>query len=147
MVVSINKADNEAQLRILRTPATRGEVGPAALLAVDLIDTAKNYEICMGLASNQIWTKENEPIPHVFVVNISDNWKVFINATAKRSGKYFSFEEGCMSKPGYKKRCIRREIVTVSYMDEEGTPHVDKFVGMPAIIIQHELDHMTGKLI
>jgi peptide deformylase len=147
MIVPINKIDQEQQQRILKTPASRGEIGPASLLAVDLIDTARSFENCVGLASNQIWVKPDEPIPHVFIALVGGFWKVFINATSKRFGSYLSYTEACMSKPGYKHKKTRRAGISLSFFDEEGRYKTERFTGMDAIIIQHELDHMSGTLI
>lgn len=148
MIVPINLHTDPAQLRILKRPAVKGDVGTAMLLAIDLEDTAKSHAPnCVGLASNQIWAKEEEQTPHVFVALISGAWKTFINATSERSGERVSMKEGCMSKPSLTSNTKRRTRIAVKYVDESGEHCKGKFTGMDAIIIQHELDHMSGCLI
>ncbi|MFA6295433.1 MAG: peptide deformylase [Candidatus Paceibacterota bacterium] len=148
MIVPINVYTVPEQLAILKRPAVKGDIGIASLLAFDLEETAKSHAPnCVGLASNQIWTKLDEPTPHVFVAFVEGKWQTFINATSLRAGERVSMDEGCMSKPGLTCKTKRRTRITVTYVDETGKSKKAKFKGFDAIIIQHELDHMNGTLI
>ena len=150
MIRPINNANDEAQLKILRTPAQKFDVSISLELLADLIDTANEHkETCAGLASNQIWTNSDFPPPHIFIMRnfTDDTWKPFINATSKRFGKRISSKEGCLSRPNYSKVKTRREFITVTYQDEKGDTLKETYRGLSSIIIQHELDHLVGALI
>lgn len=54
--------------------------------------------------------------------------------------------EGCLSIPNIWGYVQRKKDVTLSYQDENGTKHEEKFSGFPAIIVQHEIDHLNGVL-
>lgn len=73
--------------------------------------------------------------------------KVFINPIIEdEEGKPWSFSEGCLSIPNIKEEVSRKSIVKISYFDENWQYHEDKFGGIAARIIQHEYDHIEGKL-
>jgi peptide deformylase len=150
MVQPINTVNNEAQFKILKTPAEKGDLADALALLPDLRDTATEHEdTCAGLASTQIWTDSERPAPHIFIIKIfgTNLWRTFINATSKRSGKRITSKEGCLSKPDYHAIKNRRDRITVSYLDEQGKVRVETYGGLSSIVIQHELDHLTGALI
>jgi peptide deformylase len=54
--------------------------------------------------------------------------------------------EGCLSIPGIRGKTSRRSVVDVSYLDRKGTRQRARFEGFPAVIIQHETDHLDGIL-
>jgi peptide deformylase len=73
--------------------------------------------------------------------------KVFINAKIKEvNGEPWSYNEGCLSIPKIREDITRPESVTIEYVDENFQPHTDTFNGITARIIQHEFDHIEGKL-
>lgn len=73
--------------------------------------------------------------------------KTFINPViVKYSRKTNTDNEGCLSVPGVIKGIKRSESVTVEYLDEDFNKHKEKFSGFAARIIQHEYDHIEGKL-
>jgi peptide deformylase len=55
-------------------------------------------------------------------------------------------EEGCLSFPGIRGDVTRPEEITVRYQDEYGVPHVLVCNGLLARCVQHEVDHLQGKL-
>lgn len=57
-----------------------------------------------------------------------------------------SMMEGCLSIPLYYGTVKRFSFVTISYQDENGQTHEEKFKMPQAVIIQHEMDHLEGKL-
>ncbi len=74
--------------------------------------------------------------------------KVFINAHIKElEGEEWPYNEGCLSIPKIREDVFRPETVTISYMDENFQPHTETFNGLTARIIQHEYDHIVGKLL
>ncbi|HVX51824.1 MAG TPA: peptide deformylase [Chitinophagaceae bacterium] len=73
--------------------------------------------------------------------------KVFINAHIEEfGGNDWSYNEGCLSIPKIREDIMRPEEVTLTYVDENFEPHTETFIGVTARIIQHEYDHIDGKL-
>jgi len=73
--------------------------------------------------------------------------QVFINARIKDlNGGEWSYNEGCLSIPKIREDVSRPQEVTIEYMDENFLPHTKTFNGVTARIIQHEYDHIEGKL-
>jgi len=73
--------------------------------------------------------------------------RVFINAHIKEfDGDDWSYNEGCLSIPKIREDIMRPEEVIIEYVDENFEPHTEKFIGITARIIQHEYDHIEGKL-
>jgi peptide deformylase len=73
--------------------------------------------------------------------------KVFINARIKElDGAPWEYNEGCLSIPKIREDIARPETVTIEYVDENFEQHTDTFNGITARIIQHEYDHIEGKL-
>ncbi|ANI90509.1 peptide deformylase [Arachidicoccus ginsenosidimutans] len=73
--------------------------------------------------------------------------KVFINAKIiDRKGEEWAYNEGCLSIPKIREDIFRPEEITIEYLDENFAPHTDTFNGITARIIQHEYDHIEGKL-
>ncbi len=57
-----------------------------------------------------------------------------------------SFQEGCLSLPGYVELVDRAEYVEVTALNKNGEPFTIKTDGLLAICLQHEMDHLEGKL-
>jgi peptide deformylase len=74
--------------------------------------------------------------------------KVFINAyITNREGEITEFEEGCLSVPGIHETVKRPSVINISYYDENfNYVENEVFDGMMARIIQHEYDHIEGKV-
>jgi peptide deformylase len=73
--------------------------------------------------------------------------KVFINATImEENGEEWAFNEGCLSIPDIREDVNRKADIFISYYDENWKHYEDTFSGMAARIIQHEYDHIEGKL-
>ncbi len=73
--------------------------------------------------------------------------KVFINAHIIASeGDEWPYNEGCLSIPKIREDVYRPEKITVEYLDENFQPHTETFNGITARVIQHEYDHIEGKL-
>jgi len=73
--------------------------------------------------------------------------KVFINAHVKNlDGEEWSYNEGCLSIPKIREDINRPGTITLEYVDENFVPHTETFIGLTARIIQHEYDHIDGKL-
>ncbi|MEM6489223.1 MAG: peptide deformylase [Pseudomonadota bacterium] len=57
-----------------------------------------------------------------------------------------TYEEGCLSIPDYYAPVPRPEAVEVRWLDDRGVAHVERFEGIWAVCVQHEIDHLNGKL-
>ncbi|AMR30864.1 peptide deformylase [Mucilaginibacter sp. PAMC 26640] len=78
---------------------------------------------------------------------LKDFKKAFINASIlEESGKEWSFNEGCLSIPDIREDVSRKPEIRISYYDEDWKHHEATFKGMAARVIQHEYDHIEGKL-
>lgn len=74
--------------------------------------------------------------------------KVFINAhISEEEGEAWDFKEGCLSIPDIRENVSRKPDIVISYFDENWKHHEEKFIGMAARVIQHEYDHIEGKLL
>lgn len=79
--------------------------------------------------------------------SLKDFRKVFINACVlEEGGEEWAFNEGCLSIPEIREDVYRKPTVRLSYYDENWKHHEETFSGMAARIIQHEYDHIEGKL-
>lgn len=73
--------------------------------------------------------------------------KVFINPQILgEHGEAWPFEEGCLSIPNIRENVSRQESVRIRYVDESWAVHEEEYAGIKARIIQHEYDHLDGKL-
>lgn len=73
--------------------------------------------------------------------------KVFINAEiTERTGEIVSTQEGCLSIPGINENVPREETITIKYFDENFVKHEEVYSVFFARCIQHEYDHIEGKL-
>lgn len=73
--------------------------------------------------------------------------KVFINPViTEESGEKWDFNEGCLSIPDIREDISRKPSITISYYDGNWVKHEEKYTGLAARIIQHEYDHVEGKL-
>ncbi|MFN8241736.1 MAG: peptide deformylase [Bacteroidales bacterium] len=78
---------------------------------------------------------------------LKDFKKVFINAhITERSGELVPMTEGCLSIPNLREEVKRESHVRIEYYDETWEFHDEVYEGYKARIIQHEYDHLDGKL-
>ena len=78
---------------------------------------------------------------------LADFKRVFINAEIYESSEETSlFEEGCLSLPGLHENVRRPVTIRMRYMDENFVEHDEEFTGQPARVIQHEYDHIEGRV-
>jgi peptide deformylase len=86
-------------------------------------------------------SSEDEP-----PVYTNQNPRVFINAKIVAKEGNILFKEGCLSIPGEYEEVERAERVTLEYQDINGDKQVLEADGILAVAIQHELDHLDGRL-
>ncbi len=85
------------------------------------------------------WGEENP--------ELADYKRVFINAEIYESSEETElFSEGCLSLPGINEDVRRPLTIRMRYMDENFVEHDEEFTGLPARVIQHEYDHIEGKV-
>ena len=78
---------------------------------------------------------------------MADFKKIFVNPVMiEELGTTWEYEEGCLSIPNIREKVTRKERLTIRYMDENWNPHEETFDGLKARIIQHEYDHIEGKM-
>ena len=98
----------------------------------------------VGLAATQVDVHQR-----IIVVDISethDRLKVFINPEILASSGESQCEEGCLSVPGIYETVIRAEKITVRALDEHGASFTMDAEGLLAVCVQHEMDHLIGKV-
>lgn len=109
----------------------------------DMFDTMYAEE-GIGLAATQVDIHQR-----IIVIDISENrdkqW-VFINPELLEKGGNTGIEEGCLSVPEQRALVPRAEKVKIRALDRDGNPFELEADGLLAICIQHEMDHLVGKL-
>ena len=98
----------------------------------------------IGLAAVQV-----NVLKRVITIDISeakDQPLSFINPEIVQSSGKEDMEEGCLSVPGIYEMVSRAEKVTVRYLDRDGKTVELEAEGLLAVCIQHEIDHLDGKL-
>jgi peptide deformylase len=99
----------------------------------------------IGLAATQVDVHER-----VIVIDVSeahDRLQVFINPEiVGHSAESKRYEEGCLSVPGIYDEVERPDRVTVRALDQDGKPFTVVADGLLAVCLQHEMDHLDGKV-
>jgi len=112
-------------------------------LAADMIDTMYD-ENGVGLAATQV--DVHQRIVVIDVSDTRDQAMALINPTIVESSGTEESQEGCLSVPETNAEVERAEFVTLEYLDLDGEKQVIEADGLLAVCIQHELDHLKGKL-
>ena len=100
----------------------------------------------IGLAATQV----NRHV-RLVVMDISDNRddpRIFVNPSYRvlKDHNLFEFEEGCLSIPGFNETIARPDRIELKWQDISGKEHSDSPEGLLTVCIQHEIDHLDGKL-
>jgi peptide deformylase len=100
----------------------------------------------IGLAATQV----NRHV-RLVVMDISDNRddpRIFVNPSYRvlKDHNLFEFEEGCLSIPGFNETIARPDKIELIWQDINGKEHIDSPEGLLTVCIQHEIDHLEGKL-
>ncbi len=73
--------------------------------------------------------------------------RVFINPIlVEESGDKWAFSEGCLSIPHINEEVLRKKDVVINYLDENFEEQEEELTGLAARVVQHEYDHIEGKL-
>ena len=98
----------------------------------------------VGLAATQVDVHKR-----IIVIDISDTkdqLRVFVNPELVAADGEAECEEGCLSVPGYYDKVVRAATVTVRAQDARGETFEIAADGLLAVCIQHEMDHLDGKV-
>jgi len=115
----------------------------------ELIETARNHQLpegwtTAGLAAIQV----GKPLK-VFIILETETreYKTFINPEIEYIGSEKEKDiEGCLSLPDDQSEVSRHRKIEVKYTNRQGEKKKEKYEGFDARIIQHEYDHLEGKL-
>ena len=115
------------------------------ILAEDMLETMYDAN-GIGLAATQV----NKHI-RLIVMDLSEERnepKIFVNPSFKilKGHKMYEFEEGCLSIPGFNETIARPDKIELKWQDINGKLHADTPEGLLTVCIQHEIDHLEGKL-
>jgi peptide deformylase len=129
----------------LNTPAQRVEKIDAATrkLIEDMAETMYAAP-GVGLAATQVDVHKQ-----IVIIDVSDDrtdLRVFVNPEITRREGVAVNQEGCLSIPGIYDNVERAESVTVTALDRNGARFTLNASGMLAACIQHEMDHLQGKV-
>ena len=143
-----------ALLPILEFPDPRLRSRAAPVAAVDariqqLVDDMFETMYAapgIGLAASQVDVHER-----VIVMDLSEDHsdpRVFINPEITVIDETLgTYDEGCLSVPGFYETVERPQIVEVTALDREGTAFTERLDGLMGICLQHEIDHLNGMTI
>ena len=135
----------DARLRTKAVPVEVATIGQSVFqrLLDDMFETM--YEAPgIGLAASQVDVHQR-----FMVIDVSDEHDqplVFINPeiTAKQGEQVY--QEGCLSVPGIYADVTRADVITVRAHGRDGQPFEMEADGLLAVCVQHEMDHLDGKL-
>ena len=136
----------DPRLRTKATPVDAAEVTTPAFqqLLDDMFQTMYDAP-GIGLAASQVDVHKRFMV--IDVSEAHDAPQVFINpqiASASEGGRVY--QEGCLSVPGIYADVTRADTITVRFLDRQGQPQELTTDGLLAVCIQHEMDHLVGKL-
>jgi peptide deformylase len=132
----------DARLHKLASPITVFD-GPLKRLVADMAETMYAAP-GIGLAATQVDVHRQ-----LIVIDVSerrDSLVVLINPEIVDASGISDIEEGCLSVPGIYETLERAERVKVRAHDQNGNPFTLEAQGLLAVCIQHEMDHLKGKV-
>lgn len=132
-------------LRLRKRAAPVTEVNDALRTIIDDMFETMYAAPGIGLAATQVNIHKR-----LLVLDVSDNKDsplVFINPEVEvLDPEPIGYEEGCLSVPGYFDMVNRPRHVRIKALDRHGRPFEIEAEGLLAVCVQHEIDHLDGKL-
>ena len=100
----------------------------------------------IGLAATQV--NRHVRLVVMDISNNRDDPRIFVNPSYRvlKDHNLFEFEEGCLSIPGFNETIARPDKIELIWQDINGKEHTDSPEGLLTVCIQHEIDHLDGKL-
>jgi peptide deformylase len=132
----------DARLRTVAKPVERVDDTLRKLID-DMLETMYGAQ-GIGLAATQVNIHQR-----LLVLDISetrDAPRVYVNPEILSSDGTETCEEGCLSVPGIYAEVSRAERVRVAALDRDGNRFEEELDGLHAVCLQHEMDHLEGKL-
>lgn len=138
------------QVRLVNDPVLRTKCDPVTKMFIqralpDILDEMNATMVAengMGLAANQIGH-----LVAVFILKDGDSYKEYINPEILSKEELVDFEnEGCLSIPGITAKTKRYKKLKLKYLTVDGAELEKDFEGIGAFAVQHEMDHLNGKL-
>ena len=140
---------SQLEIKTYPDPCLRIKTKPVEEFTPDLENTLRSMANIMyvnqgiGLAATQVGLGLS-----LFVMDAGAGLINFVNPEIiERSKERTVMEEGCLSQPGILVRVKRPSEVKVRAQNEKGEFFIKKFTGLEAKAVQHEIDHLQGKLI
>ena len=135
----------DPRLRTKAVPLTPEQVTTPAFqgLLDDMFQTMYDAP-GIGLAASQVDVHQR-----FMVIDVSEEKnqpQVFVNPEITAKAGEQVYQEGCLSVPGIFADVTRADEITVRYLDRQGQAHELHADGLLAVCIQHEMDHLDGKL-
>ncbi|MFH0739157.1 MAG: peptide deformylase [Candidatus Omnitrophota bacterium] len=136
------------KIRLFGDPVLRNKAKPVSRITEDYKDILSEmarlmYEFSgIGLAAPQVGISEA-----MIVADIGDGLYKLINPRIIKRGGSQAIEEGCLSVPGVCIKVRRAKSVLIEAQDEEAKKVKIEASGLLACVLQHEIDHLKGRLI
>ena len=141
-----------AVLSVLTYPDPRLREHAAVVDCVDadirrlVDDMAETMYAAPGIGLAAVQVNERKRVVVIDVSEDKSDLKVFINPVITASSGEQESEEGCLSVPGVYAPITRAEQIVVRALDRNGDEFILETEGMLAVCIQHEIDHLEGKV-
>lgn len=132
----------DPRLRTIARPVSGFDAGLRRLLG-DMLETLYATR-ALGLAATQV--DVHLRVIAIDVSETADEPRLFINPQLLARDRYAMVEEGCLSLPGIHENVKRATIVRVRAAQPDGVSYETDLEGMAAVCLQHEMDHLDGKL-
>ena len=133
----------DMRLRTIATPVINFDSSLSSLIK-DMLETMYSAG-WIGLAATQIDVHQR-----ILVIDVSENRdkpQIFVNPTFTVSDQQnLDYDEGCLSIPGFYETISRPKKVVIHSQDQHGKHFDLEADGILAVCIQHEIDHLDGKL-
>ena len=145
-LIPIEKGSDNMILRAISSPVERIDKKKMKKFFEDMRETMHDAN-GIGLAAPQVGVNDrvvvcyfNNGTDHELIVDMIHP------EILDHNDEMITEEEGCLSLPGKFDKVARYTALTVKYLDRKGNEQILKLSGLNARIVQHEVDHLDGKL-
>ena len=134
----------DPRLRTVAKPVEPARIDPAFQRLLDDMFETMYAAPGIGLAASQVDVHQRFMV--IDVSESKDEPLVFLNPRIVAQDGVQTCQEGCLSVPGIYADVKRAEKITVQALGRDGQPYELQADGLLAVCIQHEMDHLDGKL-